>query len=216
MNVHIGPYTNWIGPYQIADWLQYVGVSKDTCYKIGEWLSGGDAGDSWLMKMCFWIESKRSRSVQVHIDSYDTWNMDSTLAIIILPMLKQLQATKHGAPMSMDGFQQISDSAQFCFDFYAEGDELAYEQGQAQWTSIMDEMVWTFEQLQPDYDWEDQYWIVHPEMDLTDHPEDAGKTSTPLRWKVKGECDWEARRLHGERIERGLELFGRYYINLWD
>jgi len=32
------------------------------------------------------------------LDPYDTWNMDHTLALIIVPMLKQLKATKHGAP----------------------------------------------------------------------------------------------------------------------
>jgi hypothetical protein len=34
----------------------------------------------------------------VKIDPWDTWSMDHTLAPIILPMLKQLKATKHGAP----------------------------------------------------------------------------------------------------------------------
>jgi hypothetical protein len=28
------------------------------------------------------------RKIDVRIDKYDTWNMDSTLAYIILPMLK--------------------------------------------------------------------------------------------------------------------------------
>ena len=34
----------------------------------------------------------------VKIDRYDTWSMDHTLADIILPMLKQLNTEKHGAP----------------------------------------------------------------------------------------------------------------------
>src|SRR6056300_1762589 len=35
---------------------------------------------------------------KIRIDPWDTWSMDHTLAPIILPMLKQLKETKHGAP----------------------------------------------------------------------------------------------------------------------
>ena len=35
MKVTIGPYRNWIGPYQIANSLKKIGVSDDTCYKLG-------------------------------------------------------------------------------------------------------------------------------------------------------------------------------------
>ena len=34
----------------------------------------------------------------VKIDAHDTWSMDCTLAHIIVPMLKQLKETTHGAP----------------------------------------------------------------------------------------------------------------------
>jgi hypothetical protein len=46
-----------------------------------------------------WIHSKQKRTVKVRIDSYDTWNMDSTLAHIVLPMLKQLIDNTHGSGM---------------------------------------------------------------------------------------------------------------------
>ena len=36
--------------------------------------------------------------VEVHIDRWDTWSMDYTLAHIVLPMLRQLKETKHGSP----------------------------------------------------------------------------------------------------------------------
>ena len=37
------------------------------------------------------------RKIDVQLDKFDTWNMDDTLAHIILPMLKQLKETKHGS-----------------------------------------------------------------------------------------------------------------------
>jgi hypothetical protein len=74
-------------------------------------------------------------------------------------------------------------------------------------------MIWTFEQL-CDEDWEQQYWITNPELDLGEYPEDEGKKIIPVRWKVKGKCDWEGRRKHEERIDNGLRLFGKYYQTL--
>lgn len=216
MKINIGPYTSWIGPYQIADWLQVFGVSEDRCHTIGEWLAGGDDKESILTKVCTWIESKKRRRVNVRIDRYDTWNMNSTLAIIILPMLKQLRDTKNGSPGTMPAFNQTSNQSQGCFDFYGEGDELAWEEGHKQWKAILDEMIWGFEQLQPDFDWEEQYWEVHPEIDFTKYPEDEGKVAIPVRWSVAGKCDYDAMHKHGERIQAAIELFGKYYQNLWD
>ena len=57
MKVYIGPYKNWIGPYQIADLLQYIGFSEDTCHKIGERLS-----KTFLNTICLWIDSKKKIS----------------------------------------------------------------------------------------------------------------------------------------------------------
>ena len=112
MKVKIGPYKNWIGPYQIADALcfwarketdEYGFKSKPQwVHNFGTWLSGGEDQDSWLQRACLWIESKRSRKIKVRIDRWDTWSMDHTLSYIVLPMLKQLNKTKHGAPFVDD------------------------------------------------------------------------------------------------------------------
>ena len=118
MKIYIGPYKNWVGPYQIAEalcfWAKPVKDEYDMeskpkwVHDFGTWLSHGttkeeiveskNAPETWLLKLCQWIESKRNRVSYIKIDKYDTWSMDHTLAMIVLPMLKQLQATKHGAP----------------------------------------------------------------------------------------------------------------------
>jgi hypothetical protein len=160
----------------------------------------------------------------VKIDYWDTWSMDSTLSPIILPMLKQLKATKQGS-----GYIELEDvpehlrfteteewDAQQTFEFYTEENEKNLKcDVHTRYDWALDEMIWTFEQM-VDEDWEQQYWITHPEIDFDDYPEDEGKTSRPLRWKVKGECDWGGRMKHQERIDNGLRLFGKYYRTLWD
>ena len=39
-------------------------------------------------------EDDSPRKESIHIHDYDTWNMDHTLALIALPMLKQLKETE--------------------------------------------------------------------------------------------------------------------------
>lgn len=156
----------------------------------------------------------KERKVRVRIDPWDTWSMDQTLIPIILPMLKQLKETKHGSPGSLPEFSQQSyASSQYCFDFYQEGDALADEAGHKHWEEIMDKMIWSFEQLGTD--WEHQYHSgVHdiaykdiPGSDLIEVVHGPNHTAT---------FDFIGYTKHMNRIQEGLNLFGKYYINLWD
>jgi hypothetical protein len=209
MKVKIGPYLDWWGPYQLLGLLTHVGVSKE---KTDEW---AESSPDWFTDLCQWVHDKRQRKIKVKLHNYDTWSMDRTLAIIILPMLKQLKSTKHGSAY-LPVFDQTSNSAQYCFDFYGEGDDAAWTEGAKQWDEIMDKMIWSFEQLQPDCDWEAMYCEVPCEIDFTDYPEDEGKVAVPLRWKNEGKYDFEGMKIHEARITEGLKLFGEYYQNLWD
>ena len=113
MKVYLGPHRNWIGPYQIAEmlcfWVRPVkdehgfNSKPDWVHDFGTWLAENqDGSDSRLTKLCEWIQSKKKRTEWVHIDNYDVWSMDHTLALIILPMLTKLQKQKHGYGMIDD------------------------------------------------------------------------------------------------------------------
>lgn len=86
MKVKIGPYIPWIGPYQIANLLKKFGVSEETCDNIGDYISF-----DWIVKVCQWIHNKRQRTIKVVIHDYDVWNLDCTLALIILPALRKFK-----------------------------------------------------------------------------------------------------------------------------
>ena len=73
--------------------------------------------------------AKKPQKIDIHIDKWDTWGMDTTLALIIVPMLKQLKATKHGIPS----------------DFVEEGEDWTISE--AKWNFVLDKMIWSFEQL---------------------------------------------------------------------
>lgn len=210
MKIDIGPYKSWIGPYQIASLGEKIGISHDRCWKFGEWLA-----DTWVNSACQWIESKKKRRVKIHIDPYDTWNMNDTLALIILPMLKQLNEKKHGAPYVED--EDVPEGLGLR-STEADPKENDYDTDSnhfKRWDWVMNEMIWGFEQV-VDPDDEEQFWKVHPELDFADYPEDEGKVTIPVRWKVEGECDWDGMRAHQARIQNAMRLFGVYFRNLWD
>ena len=224
MRVDIGPYTNWIGPYQIADWLQKVGVSEDKCYEIGSALN-----KTKLKDICQWIHSFKERKIKVKIHDYDSWSVDSTLSVIIYPLLKQLRDTMHGSgfvdmedvPENLRYIDHSDDMhwQQTRFDFYDEATDMIECDIHTRWKWVIDEMIWAFEQLQPDCDWEEQYWITRPQLDWSNKSEftdEEKKVGRRLKWKVKGVCDWDGRQKHQDRINNGLRLFGKYYQSLWD
>ena len=140
MKVFIGKYPRWWGPHQIVDLLQKVGVSEDRCDKLGDWLF-----DTQLSNFCDWIDSKRKRKIQVRIDKYDTWSMDSTLAHIILPMLKQLKETKHGAPDvdDKDVPKKLRSTSAPVKENEWDTDDNWFDR----WDWVLDEMIWTFSQV---------------------------------------------------------------------
>lgn len=232
MKVHIGPYVNWVGPYQIADklffWVdKYPDDELENRWdyklhdKFGTWLAS-----TWVADFCQWIHDFKKRTVKVKIDYYDVWSMDSTLTPIILPMLKKLKEVKHGSgyidledvPEAMRLTSTEDYDSQSTFEFYNDP-ELTRQNIKCdvhtRYEWVLDEMIWAFEQLN-DENWEDQYWKTKPEIDFGEYPEDEGKTSKPLRWKVQGEADWEGMQKHRDRIQNGLRLFGKYFQTLWD
>ena len=90
MKVKIGPYRDWFGPYQLCNLLRFVGVPEKYRDKLAEKIP--EKPFNWFDK------TFKKRKIKIRIDPYDTWSMDHTLALIIVPMLKQLKARQHGAP----------------------------------------------------------------------------------------------------------------------
>ena len=234
MKVEIGNYPNWIGPYQIADalcfWVKEVegeyGLKSkpDWVHDFGTWLSGGENKDSWLSKACQWVHNKKKRKVKVHLDPWDTWNMDGTLSFIILPMLKQLKEKQHGGPLVAD--EDVPDNLGIrSTDAPAKENDWDIDANHfKRWDWVMSELIWTFTQLHPDTDWEDQYHTGH--IDLVWKPVDkdgneVSKEDAKLYQMENGPNDthhWDKDGFmaHSARIDNGLLLLGKYFRCLWD
>ena len=214
MKVIIGPYKNWIGPYQIAEALCWwspkvkdecgIPRHKDWVHNFGTWLAENkDGSDSWITKLCNWIDGKKQRQVYVRIDKFDTWSMDHTLAHIILPMLKQLKATKHGSP-HVDDF----DCPQHLWSTHAKPKENDWDTDEFwhdRWEYVIQEMIWAFEQHIDDN--AEQQWFDHtgvdPKATLTEQTQQ-------IKHDREGYNQWQHRK------QQGFKLFGKYYQALWD
>jgi hypothetical protein len=126
------------------------------------------------------------QEMSIHIDEYDTWNMDHTLALIVLPMLKQLKETKHGAPEvdDLDVPRYLRRSIEEKTKYTTEGitDDLWFER----WDWVLDEMIYAFDSK-------------------------ANKDEVIFRIDNRNEQEKEQ-----NRISNGFRLFGKYYESLWD
>jgi hypothetical protein len=245
MKIYISKYRDhWISPYTMLDYLfWWTDWSKCSRWKLSRTLEDEAAvlrGEkSRYVERPEWTErwSDRlepvSRAIQwigervyprieyVKIDRWDTWNMDSTLSPIILPMLRQLKATKHGAPLVDD-----EDVPEHLRSTAAEPKENEWDTDSNhfdRWDWVMSEMIFAFE-CKVDDSWEDAF--REGNIDMIWVPVDADGNEVP-----RGEhkyfrmdhgpndtykCDYEGMKLVQQRIDNGFRLFGKYYQALWD
>lgn len=137
MKVYISNYRyHWMSPYKVADkicfWREisidekWVRCLNTLIYPVM----------SNIMKF---LDIIHPRVEYIKIDKYDTWGMDTTLAAIILPMLKQLKATKHGYPSNLT---------------------------EKKWNYIMDEMIWAFNEIaNKNDDGDEQFFMKNIDWD---------------------------------------------------
>jgi hypothetical protein len=137
------------------------------------------------------------------LDPYDTWNMDHTLALIIVPMLKQLKATKHGSPLVDDEYvpEHLRSTAAPPVENEWDIDDNHFKR----WDYVLDEMIWAMEQIVNDND-EDLFY----DMSEVDEEGDIMEQVEQIK------CDHEGLQKHHERIANGTKLFGIFFQSLWD
>jgi hypothetical protein len=198
MKVYIGKYPNWLGPYQLAELTTKLGVSKAKAEQWGEWLS-----ETWVGDVLQWMHTKKKRTVIVKIDKYDTWSMDHTLSLIILPMLKQLNATKHGSPSVDD--EDVPEHLKSTSAPPRENTWDIDDNHFKRWDWVMDEMIWAFEQMVDEESTEKFY----------DHS-DVNKKDSLEEQINKIKIDYAGIQVHEDRMKNGFRLFGKYYRGLWD
>jgi hypothetical protein len=231
MKIYLSNYRDhWISPYTILEkvffWreIDYDEPIIDKLSNILEPIS---------IALQKFLDLVHPRINYVKIDRYDTWSMDSTLAPIILPMLKQLKVTKHGSPQvdledvpeHMRTTTTEDWDSQLTFDFYNQDPNLEgphfgkYNNIHDRWNYVLDEMIFAFEHLVDD-SWENQY--SSGEFDTIHVPCEWDANGKPTLFSMEHgpnhtyKCDYDGLRKVYDRMDNGFRLFGKYYRGLWD
>lgn len=129
------------------------------------------------------------REVKIELDPYDSWNADNTIALIAVPLIKQLKATNHGSAFTDD--EDVPEHLRSTAPGAMDGVDVTVgdldKNFNARWDWVQDEMIWALERVIND----------------DDAPYDQDN-------------DYVAQRAYEERVRNGLKLFGKYFQNLWD
>ena len=202
MKVYLSKYRyHWISPYTV---LEKVFFWREIDYDepiIDKWSDRLTPICQGIQKVLDFIHPKIN---YVKIDRWDTWSMDYTLSFIVVPMLKQLKETKHGAPFTDD-----EDSPEELKSTSAPPKENEWDTDEnhfKRWDWILNEMIWAFEQNLDDKS--EEKFFDHAEWD--EKEKDFGKNLHKIK------IDQPGLKAHQDRKANGFRLFGKYYQGLWD
>jgi len=206
MKVNIGKYRHHYNTARIEDWWLGFHHGTDGSMIDESMYTTLDYGVIALLDGVRWIlnqtinrlnEWRGYQKIRVHVDPWDSWNADHTLALVILPVLEQLRDTSHGyfivdpkdVPKNLrPSKKQIAHNKKTGME-----DDKALDR--YEW--VMNEMIFAFRCKVSD-DWEDEFFYFGDDM---------------LDVKL---VDPEGLDAKYKRIQNGFELFGKYYNALWD
>ena len=241
MKVYINKYKDhWISPYTIIDyiffWTDWSKCSRDKSVQAAiddmngtkKYIEHPAWVEKWsdrLMPISVaiqWVWDKIDRKIDyVKIDRWDTWSMDSTLSHIVLPMLKQLHATKHGAPNVDD--EDVPDNLKSTSAPPKENEYDTDDNHFKRWDYVLEEMIFAFEH-KVDYSWQDKF--RSGDFDTIWVPVDKDGNEVPKGehkfYQMKDgpnhtyKCDYDGMKKVEDRMQNGFRLFGKYYQSLWD
>ena len=153
----------------------------------------------WYHNFLYKFGIKNEQRVSVRIDKYDTWNMNTTLSHIVVPMLEQYKERHQGSPfvdledvpMQLRTEDHFFDRWDWVLDEMLFAHRSALEDGEEQFCSGEHDIIWL---EQPDSD----------NREMVIGPKDTFKV------------DKEGLAAFHKRVKNGFTLFGKYYENLWD
>ena len=148
-------------------------------------------------------EGDEDRKVEIQIDPWDSYNADHTLALIALPLIKQLKETKHGSALVDDADvpEEIRSTSAAPKENEWDTDEFVH----ARWEWVLDEILFAL-QAHADYESESKFYD-HSDVNEEDE----------LMVQVRSiKIDREGLEAHQERVQNGFRLLGLYWTNLWD
>ena len=241
MKVYISNYRDhWYSPYKIiegvffwTDWSKcgrwtLTQTLEDEQREKSQWVDHPGWVDRWadriepISRAIKWVLDKIHPPLNyVKIDRWDTWSMDHTLASIVLPMLRQLKETKHGAPLVND--EDVPEHLRSTAAPPKKNEHDTDDNHFLRWDWVLDEMIFAFEKKNQD-DWSSEFHSGEIDMLWVPVDKDGNEVAKGDHkyYKMKHgpqhthEVDMDGMTAVQDRITNGFRLFGKYYEALWD
>lgn len=154
-------------------------------------LAFGESKDKYIEKLA---KYKRQR-IERGFDDTELWGLDRTIAKYVLPRLIEFKKVTNGYPPNFDSFEE--------------------------WIAVIDKMIYSFDHIVNQEKYDDDLdkelgidWIeCFDKKKLPDgnyelvHGENYNEELMNTYHRVKEE--------ESINIQQGLELFGKYFLNLW-
>jgi len=126
------------------------------------------------------------RTKIVEVESWDTYDLRSTLSMIIVPSLKKFKEDmdSHPSDMTME-----------------------------EWEEIIDKMIWSFETIETN--WESQFHHGNMDMKFVESKHYPGAMEMVYGPNHTHWYDEEGAKKYCEKIQEGINLFAKHFWNLW-
>lgn len=235
MKVKIGNYPRHWSTMRFSEWCHAKNHKKEFGWQVEEseynWL------DKVIEKVCdVWQVVLNNtvnrffnkRTIKVRIDGHDTYSADHTLALIIVPLLKELRLSKNGSPMvdneDIPEHLKMTKREQKIFDEGSWNKRLKATEKEKdfinkkyhdRWDWVLGEMIHAFE-CEIEDDWDKQFTSGQLDMQFKEVEVNGNKFHEMVRgpndtYKI----DREAMEKAYARRKNGRMLFAKYYGALW-
>ena len=145
----------------------------------------------------------KERKISIHIDKWDTWGADHTMALVIAPLLQQLKKDKHGSALVDDA--DVPEHLRSTVAPPKENDWDTDDNLHLRWDYVLDEMIWAMQEIASNNEGENQFYD-YSEVD---------ESENVMQQINKMKVDYEGITLYEARVQKGCELFGKYFQGLW-
>ena len=162
----------------------------------------------WFHDITYWLRKKRQKWT-TGFPHEESWDFKSALANWALPRLKHMKDNLHGYPSCLipeEKWEEISAGK----EVVKEGQDIREEHGMKEWNKILDKIIWSFENH------DNEPALTEPEnYDSRCNMIKYDDGSTEYERLDDRPWDWTECEAHDKKVQEGLDLFAKYYKDLW-
>ena len=148
---------------------------------------------------------KRQKLKHMHgvkLSKLQIWNLRQTLAVYIAGGLRQFMNREiYGFPSNLEKDADVDPDGSIAME---------------EWRNILKEMLWSFEQIAFDADTPAMRWYGEQYDVLIEQGVSANEILFESKLPDFPLNIYQTEIEHGERLQHGIDLFAKYFLDLWD